>query len=230
MKRDRVRRILSYYGSKIKLAPNYPQPKFDKIVEPFAGGAGYSCFHWYKKVELYDISHEVISAWDYLIKNRDQIPFLPVDFNHLDELVIPIGAKNLIGFNLNAASASICKIKSVWGRNNNSFWSRYLRKRIYEDSEKVKHWKSHCCRFDEIKTDEPATWFIDPPYQKNGFCYKFGSVGFDYNKLRSWIENLKGQIIVCGNNYDTWFEFDNEIGSKNQKKQDNIEMFSEIIK
>jgi len=34
----------SYYGSKSKVVKHYPKPKYDLIIEPFAGAAWYSVF------------------------------------------------------------------------------------------------------------------------------------------------------------------------------------------
>lgn len=36
------RSVLNYFGSKVSVAHKYPPPKHDIIIEPFAGGAGYS--------------------------------------------------------------------------------------------------------------------------------------------------------------------------------------------
>jgi site-specific DNA-adenine methylase len=33
--------MFSYYGSKSKIIDHYPAPKFNKIIEPFAGSARY---------------------------------------------------------------------------------------------------------------------------------------------------------------------------------------------
>ena len=40
------RAVLNYFGSKVSTAHKYPAPKHDLIIEPFAGGAGYSLCHW----------------------------------------------------------------------------------------------------------------------------------------------------------------------------------------
>jgi len=59
--------MFSYYGSKSKLAQHYPTPKYDTIVEPFAGAAGYSLYgdNWKKNVLLYaDKAAETCTAED----------------------------------------------------------------------------------------------------------------------------------------------------------------------
>ena len=82
----KIRRFLNYYGSKFRAAKYYPEPLYEKIIEPFAGGAGYSCLHYNHDVELYDISDHVVSAWKFVINNREDIKYLSTEFNHLDEL------------------------------------------------------------------------------------------------------------------------------------------------
>ena len=47
--------MFSYYGSKNKIAKLYPLPKYDLIIEPFAGAAWYSVLHRYKNVLLNEI-------------------------------------------------------------------------------------------------------------------------------------------------------------------------------
>lgn len=44
----------TYYGTKKRIAKNYPAPIYDTIIEPFAGAAQYSLYgdNWKKKVIL----------------------------------------------------------------------------------------------------------------------------------------------------------------------------------
>ena len=58
--------MFSYYGSKSKIVHLYPTPKFDKIIEPFAGSARYSLRFWQKDILLVDKSELVIEVWHYL--------------------------------------------------------------------------------------------------------------------------------------------------------------------
>lgn len=62
--------MFSYYGTKRKLAPHYPKPRFGKIIEPFCGAAMYSLYgnNWENDVVLYDKYDKIYMAWDYLIK------------------------------------------------------------------------------------------------------------------------------------------------------------------
>ena len=37
-----IRPFFTFYGGKYRAAPRYPKPKHSRIIEPFAGSAGYS--------------------------------------------------------------------------------------------------------------------------------------------------------------------------------------------
>lgn len=58
--------MLSYYGSKSKVVNLYPSPKFDKIIEPFAGSARYSLKYFDRDVLLVDKYQVVVDVWHYL--------------------------------------------------------------------------------------------------------------------------------------------------------------------
>ena len=48
---NRLKPFWSFYGAKYNLAPKYPSPVGDSIVEPFAGSAQYSLLHYQKNVQ-----------------------------------------------------------------------------------------------------------------------------------------------------------------------------------
>ena len=71
--------MFSYYGSKSKIVHLYPTPKFDKIIEPFAGSARYSLKHWTKDVLLIDKYEIVVNIWNWLKQcNENDIKKLPI--------------------------------------------------------------------------------------------------------------------------------------------------------
>lgn len=55
-----------YYGSKSKIIKYYPPPKFDKVIEPFAGTAQYSLKYWEKDILLIDKYDVIIRLWEWL--------------------------------------------------------------------------------------------------------------------------------------------------------------------
>ena len=63
--------MFNYYGSKSKIIHLYPTPKFDKIIEPFAGSARYSLKYWQKDILLIDKYPVIVDVWNYL-KNASE--------------------------------------------------------------------------------------------------------------------------------------------------------------
>ena len=58
--------MFNYYGSKSKIVDYYPAPKFEKLIEPFAGSARYSLKYWKKQVTILDKDKDVIRVWKWL--------------------------------------------------------------------------------------------------------------------------------------------------------------------
>lgn len=44
----------SYYGAKTNLVGYYPKPKYDRIIEPFAGSARYALKYFDRDILLID--------------------------------------------------------------------------------------------------------------------------------------------------------------------------------
>ena len=58
--------MFSYFGSKSKVIHLYPKPKFEKIIEPFAGSARYSLRFFDHDILLVDKYEIIIKIWKYL--------------------------------------------------------------------------------------------------------------------------------------------------------------------
>jgi len=200
--------FFTYYGGKYRVARSYPTPKYDKIIEPFAGSAGYSLRYPEKQVHLFDLDPIICGLWDYLIKaSPEDIMKLPNDVDRIDDLKICQEAKWLIGFWLNKGTVQPSKSPSRWMRDKtrpNSFWGQVIKERIASQVDGIKHWKISNKSYDTIE-NKKATWFIDPPYQLMGKYYKFSSI--DYNKLGIWSKERNGQVIVCEQNGADWLPF-----------------------
>ena len=67
-----MRPFFKYYGSKWNGAKHYGPPKYELVIEPFAGSACYATYWEVPHVKLYDISDEVCAVWDYLINCSEQ--------------------------------------------------------------------------------------------------------------------------------------------------------------
>lgn len=196
----------SYYGRKTKVIDCYPSPKYDKIIEPFAGTAVYSLYqdNWKKDVLLVDMYDIVIDVWHYLQQAKpEDILSLP-EMNYHDNVdmhtQLSKEEKWLIGFNINGGSAQPKKTTmkfNVWNRNKPI---------IANNLHKIKHWtirKDDYRNIDNVN----ATWYIDPPYQFGGEYYRHNNKNIDYKGLSEWCKTRNGQIIVCENTKADWMDF-----------------------
>ena len=197
-----------YYGRKEKVFKYYPKPKYDTIIEPFAGSAVYSLKNHQKKVIILDKDERIINIWKYLKEvNSNEILSLPLiisgqTLNDDTFSGLSMVQKDLISFFCNPSSA---QPKRSVGKFN--IWHEKNRKRLSEDINKIKHWDIMVGDYKDIP-NQPATWFIDPPYQGNGGkYYKYGNKEIDYNELREWVLSRQGQVIVCENSEANWMDF-----------------------
>lgn len=218
LNKEIMKTFINYYGGKFRIAKMYGEPSHNLIIEPFAGAAGYSLRHYKKKVKLYEKDINLYSMWDFLIKAKyDEIMCLPLDFETLDDLTLPIGAKNLIGFCLNTGVSSPCKTRSKWARerpDSVQFWGERRRKRVAEQVGLIKHWEcSLVDTYQEIPNEE-STWFIDPPYEGAGKFYNHGSDGIIYDELGNWCLSRLGEVIVCENASAIWLPWTHSKSTK----------------
>ena len=207
-----------YYGRKEKIYSYYPKPKYDTIIEPFAGSAAYSMNYPTKNVILVEKDLKIASLWRYLISvEPDEILNLPIlsKGQSLNDKVFDYlnsDQKNLIGFFLNPGSAQPKKSPAKF-----CAWSEQNRKRLSVDVTKVKHWTIIEGDYRKVENQE-ATWYIDPPYQGNGGqYYKHGNKEFDYDTLREWVLERNGQTIVCENSEADWMDFKPLVNIQGQK-------------
>jgi site-specific DNA-adenine methylase len=197
-----------YYGRKERVFKYYPKPKYDIIIEPFAGSAVYSLKNYEKNIIILDKDERIINIWNYLKEtSSDEILSLPLlvkgqslndeEFNNLSFV-----QKDLISFFTNPSSS---QPKRSVGKFN--IWHEKNRKRLSEDVNKIRHWQILLGDYKDIPNQE-ATWFIDPPYQGNGGkYYKHGNKGIDYDELSVWVQSRQGQVIVCENSEANWLPF-----------------------
>lgn len=222
-----LRPFFPYYGSKWLLAPRYEAPRFDRIVEPFAGGAGYSLRYPSRDVVLCDLDPIICALWRYLIgASRKEILALPLMElgQSTDDLSVCQEAKWLIGFWLNPASANGGnKTLSKWSRQNlierpGSVWSARTRSRIARQVPAIRHWTVIEGNYADLDVSEPATWFVDPPYQAAGRHYRKGSKDIDFAHLGAWCRSLPGQVAVCENDGADWLPFEPVHSGRSQVK------------
>lgn len=210
----RMRPFFGFYGGKWRDAVKYyPTPRHRRIVEPFAGSAGYSLRYASHDVILGERDPIIASVWDYLVRATPEeilsIPDVP-DEGTVDDLHVCQEAKWLVGFWLNRGASRPRKSPSSWMREGirpGSFWGERVRATIASQVEHIRHWKIYHCSWEELPVTGDATWFVDPPYQMAGRHYRYGSESIDYSSLGNWCRGLPGQVIVCENDGADWLPF-----------------------
>ncbi len=210
-----LRPFFGFYGGKWRDAvKHYPAPAHSTIVEPFAGGAGFSIRYAHAKVVLCDIDPIIAGVWKYLTKVSAaeilQIPDIPPG-GSVDDLAIGEEARHLVGLWLNRGASRPRKTPSKWmreGMSPSSFWGARVRARLARQVPLIRHWKIYNCAYQECPVMGPATWFIDPPYQNAGKHYAHGAAGINFDALGKWCRSRQGQVIVCENEGATWLPFE----------------------
>ena len=193
--------MFSYYGSKSKVVHLYPKPKFDRIIEPFAGSARYSLKYFDHDVLLVDKWDVIIKIWKYLQRaSPSDIMGLPeLKYKEsVDNFNLSEGERLLLGFLVARGVAHPQKIVQQFSD------IAVAKKQISGQLFKIKHWKIMQGDYSSIQ-NETATWFIDPPYQFGGELYHENKV--DYGALAEWCKSREGQTIVCENTKASWLPF-----------------------
>jgi site-specific DNA-adenine methylase len=217
--------FFGYFGGKYRIAPKYPKPTFQTVVEPFAGAAGYALRYPEKQVILVEKNPEVAAVWAYLVKATPEqilkLPLIDRAEQNVSEFKISIEEKLLIGFNINAGSATPRNKISNFARDYRppwehtkedgsthpgyeNFWGAKRRERIARQVNKIKHWRIIEGDY-KASPKIPATWFVDPPYEKAGKSYPFNDI--NRKELAEWCLGLSGQLIVCEAVGAEWLPF-----------------------
>lgn len=215
--------MFSFYGAKRRLAPFYPQPSFDRIIEPFCGSAAYSLYgdNWQKDVNLYDIDERIVTVWNYLISASYQdIISLPMfgagtNIDSFQSLSQP--EKWFLGYMISAATRNPKKTATV--KTN---WNDRSRQRIAESIYKVKHWKAERLDFRKIPNKQ-GTWFVDPPYELEGKWYDHRLKSTDFIELKACVESWNGEVIVCESVEAKWLDFCPLVTAKGQSNNHKTE-------
>lgn len=186
--------LFKWFGSKWMSSRHYPAPVMDRIIEPFAGSAGYSLRHAGKTCYIYDTDPHLMQLWPWLINEATErlvreIPLNVPEGTDIRTLGLSNGQALLLKTWQRTNNVGDCWTISPWG-NKPGQWTANTRARVAEEVYAIKHWT-----FGPIDWTMPGTWFIDPPYQHN---YGYRGVKPDYNAIRAKITKLEGsQFIVC---------------------------------
>jgi hypothetical protein len=212
--------LFGFFGSKARIAPKYPKPIHDTIIEPFAGAAGYACLYPHKQVILYEKDEIIAGVLDFLIKSEPEdimnLPLIPPDKN-VDDYDLCQEAKWAIGYWMASAKQNPNKRLSKWATEKRewpnltmNFWGTDCRIRLAKTVAKIGHWKVYHESWEnsERHNDTPATWFIDPPYIKEGKWYRKSNKFINYDDLGEWCQTRNGQTIVCESKGAEWLPFE----------------------
>lgn len=194
--------LFKWFGSKWSVSKHYPAPKFDEIVEPFAGGAGYSLRYHTKRVTLAESNQHVYQLWRWLIDDATEAAIREIPTNipegtDIRDLGLDRGQSLLLKNWQRTNNVGNCWTVSPWG-NKSGQWTENTRARVASEFHLVKHWHVVQDAFSlmssqaEDRTDR--TWFVDPPYM---FNYQYRSRPVDYEKLSQIVLDLPGQVVAC---------------------------------
>lgn len=209
-----MRPFFPFYGSKWNTARYYPPPR-GRVVEPFAGSAGYSLFYDVPKVDLVDADPIVAGVWAYLMRTPAAeilaLPELPDVGDSVDDYpALPQEARWLIGFWLNRGSAQPKKSRTAYSARTDKgqmTWGRRAKERIAAQLAGLQGWSVTCGPYSESpNTDDDTTWFVDSPYEEKGKFYRVPFTAFA--ALGEWCRARRGQVIVCENAGATWLPFE----------------------
>lgn len=204
--------LFSFYGGKSKTSVYYPPPRYDTIIEPFAGGASYALRYHDRHVILSDRDPVVMSIWEYLIGTDldDMLSAIPESVTagmRVSDLVpstAPRGLIELLRSEANHGTQGIRSVRDVvtiWAARD---WPR-LRRRIRFWHPRIRHWTIRCVDYQRNR-NRRATWFVDPPYANPaGALYRVHQV--DYRTLAAWCRERMGQVIVCEQATASWLPF-----------------------
>lgn len=211
IRRIKMKPFFSYYGGKYRVSGKfYPPPRYDTVVEPFAGSAGYSVRHCPKKAILIDAYKPIASIWDYLIgADASRILSLPdLDGREIDDVSgLSEAERYLIGFCVHQGSETPRKRESAFGRDKDaSCWAGAKRKRIASQLPLIRNWRAIHGDYRNAP-DIEATWFIDPPYCGDP-GRRYAENVIDYSDLRDFVMSRKGQVIVCEGAGANWLPFE----------------------
>jgi hypothetical protein len=199
----------AYFGAKHKTAAHYPAPAFPRIVEPFAGSAGYSLF-WATDhhVTLVDSDEFVIDLWRQL--QSDGLD------KTLDRAEAELAAGGLISSPwVYSIGCGLYRVRPGGKAKRSTMMQTAwpgVRRRIEAAVPLIADWEIIHGDYREIDADD-ATWFVDAPYcdarpGKSGNRYGHKASGIDYAELGAWCQSRPDQVIVCEQAPASWLPFE----------------------
>lgn len=217
--------MFSYYGSKSKIVSLYPKPRYNLVIEPFAGCAWYSLLYSSNQVILNEKYDKIFGIWHWLVNKATKQEILNnrnfIVNQDISKLNLSQEHKDLIGFCINRGSTAPRNMVQKWSCQvkEKPDWAStpyYRLTKIAESLDKIKHFQIKFGSYQDLD-DVEATWFIDPPYQIGGEHYVENRI--DYKELSDWCLSRKGQVIVCENSEAKWLPFQPLVKINGQRKK-----------
>lgn len=228
----RFRSAYSYYGSKSRIIHHYPPPdlQYPLIIEPFAGAGAY-CMRWAGLTKhigmtwpigqcwLNDLDPKTYAIWKFLTNPHatycvdGYVPQTIRAGQKVSELLPSSvveeypGLLYLLQAEANQGTQGARGVHDQVTKFGEITWPRLKNKLLIWVLPTVKDFKITNLDYRSIP-NQPATWFIDPPYNNEaGRRYRTG-VGIDYDELAVWCKSRQGQVIVAENAGAKWLPFE----------------------
>lgn len=213
-----LRPFFKHFGSKWNLSARLPPPKHSRIVELFAGGAGYSCRHWKRDVLLVDIDPDTVAIWHYLQRaTRGDIMALPGTLPTTDIRELGLAREEVLLIQrwlTPSGSITNWRLPPSVQKNRplhpSSYWGVSVRDRLSQQVELIRHWRVVLGSWEQYIDSGPATWVVDPPYktQTNNSAYGAGRAPVDFDALGAACRALSGQVLVHEQEGASWLPFE----------------------
>lgn len=208
-----LRPFWTFFGGKWRIAPRYPAPVHETVIEPFAGAAGYSLRHADRQVVLVEKDPRIAGIWRWLLRVSPAevraLPRLP-ESGCLDDANWPCEEpRNLAGFWITRGAAHPNRRASAWMRDprySKWSWGEMSIERIASQVDRIRHWKLVEGDYRNAPNTK-ATWFIDPPYERAGTRYRCGSDEINFQDLAVFCRSRIGQVMVCEQEGANWLPF-----------------------
>lgn len=190
--------MFPYFGKKFRNAKLYPTPKYQTIVEPFAGSMGYSLHYRPDRAIGIEADDRVVELWNRSL-TLEAVPRVPEIGSKTDDLLVKLCSYSEHSLTTYGPMTVTSRMVRDWGP---------IHQRILDSNRWCKASIDYAHGSYLESPDIEATWFIDPPYQcANKRGYRFGPNLLDYEELSEFARSRQGQVIVCEQKGADWLPF-----------------------
>jgi len=187
-----------YFGRKGRLAPYYPAPVYDTVIEPFAGSMAYTLHHRPQWATGIEIDEAVVRSWEWITNLAPST---------IAEIYEPA-----VGERVNHRWKMMAAGSHGTSRAESYLWTERMARDLAKQKRLAARHSTYASRHVQYRLgdyrdapDVEATWFIDPPYQHVRRGYERDAI--DYAELADWCLSRRGQLIVCEQAGADWLPF-----------------------